>query len=95
MLWSTYGEATLSERTCNEWSQCYKSDDFDVEDRHGGRKEKIFEDSEIEALLSNDSCQMQEEVAESLGVTQQAILKRPQAMGMIQKQGNCVPYELK
>ena len=38
---------------------------------------------------------MQEEVAESLGVTQQAILKRPQAMGMIQKQGNCVPYELK
>ena len=32
------------------------------------RKEKIFEDSELEALLYEDSCQMQEELAESLGV---------------------------
>ena len=31
----------------------------------------------------------------SLGVTQQAISKRLKAMGMIQKQGNWVPYELK
>jgi len=30
-----------------------------------------------------------------LGVTQQAISKRLKAMGMIQKQGNWVPYELK
>ena len=34
-------------------------------------------------------------MAESLGVTQQAILKRLKAMGMIQKQENWVPYELK
>ena len=38
---------------------------------------------------------MQEELADSLGVTQQAISKRPKAMKMIQKQGNWVPYELK
>ena len=58
-------------------------------------KEKIFEDSELEALLAEDSCQMQEGLAESLGVTQQPIFKRLKAMGMIQKQGNRVPYELK
>ena len=39
--------------------------------------------------------QTQEELAESLGVTQQAISKRLKAMEMIQKQGNWVPYELK
>ena len=61
----------------------------------GVRKEKIFEDSELEALLARDLCQMQEELAESLEVTQQAISKRLEAMGMIQKQGNWVPYELK
>ena len=36
-----------------------------------------------------------EELAESLGVTQQAVSVRLRAMGMIEKQGNRVPYELK
>ena len=65
--------------------------DFDVDDRHGGGKEKIFEGSEFEALLAKDSCQTRE----SLGVTQQAISKRFKAMEMIQKQENWFPFELK
>ena len=36
MLSSTYGEAALSERTCREWFQRFKSGDFDVKNRHGG-----------------------------------------------------------
>jgi len=42
----------------------------------------------LEALLEQDLCQNQEELARSLGVIQQAISKRLKAMGMIQKQGN-------
>ena len=95
MLLSTYGEASPNERKCREWFQPFKSRDFDVEDRHGSGKGKILEDSELEALLAGDSCQTQEELAESLRVTQQAISKFHNAMGMIQKQGNWVPYELK
>jgi len=72
MLSNTYGEAAISERTCHEWFQ-RKNDDFDVEDRHSGGKEKVFEDAELEALLEQDSCQNEEELARSLGVTQQAI----------------------
>ena len=68
--------------------------DFDVEDRYGGGKEKIFEDSELETLHAEDSCQTQQELAESLGVTQQAISKRLKAIEMIQKQGNWISYEL-
>ena len=55
MLSSTYGEAALSERTCREWFQRFKSGNFYVEDRHGGRKENIFEDSELEGLLAKPS----------------------------------------
>ena len=76
MLSSTYGEAALSERTCREWFQRFKKGDFDVEDRHGGEKENIFEDYELEALFAEDSCETQEGLAESLGVTQKAISKR-------------------
>ena len=68
MLSNTYGKA-ISERTCREWFQRFKNDDFDVEDRHSDGREKIFEDAELEALLEQDSCQNQEELARSLGVT--------------------------
>ena len=52
MLSSTYGKTVLSERTCHEWFQRFKSGDFDVEDRHGDGKDKIFKDSELEVLLA-------------------------------------------
>jgi len=86
MLSNTYGEIAISERTCREWFQRFKNGDFDIEDRHGDGRKKIFKDAELEALLHEDSCQ--EELAGSLGVIQQAISKHLKAMGMIQKQGN-------
>jgi len=57
-----------------------------------GRK---YEDTELEALLNEDSCQTQKELALTLGVTQQTISYRLKSLGMIQKQGNWIPYELK
>ena len=53
-------------KECREWFQRFKNGDFDVEDRHSGGREKIFEDAELEALLEQDSCQNQEELARSL-----------------------------
>ena len=95
MVSSSYDEAALSERTCREWFQRFKSGDFDVENRHGGGKVKIFENFELEALLAEYSCQTQEELIESLGVSQKVISKHLKAVGMIQKQVNWVPYEVK
>ena len=52
----------------------------------------MYEDAELEALLDEDSCQMQKELALTLGVTQQTISYRLNgSLGMIQKQGNWVP----
>ncbi|UYV71019.1 hypothetical protein LAZ67_8001425 [Cordylochernes scorpioides] len=65
-----------------------------IDKERGGRPIK-FEDAELEALLDEDSSQTQEELAETLAVTQQAISNRLKVMGMVQKQGNWVPYELK
>ncbi|GBP53847.1 Mariner Mos1 transposase [Eumeta japonica] len=78
-----------------KWFQRFKNSDFDFEAQHGGGREKVFEDAELEALLDQDSCQMQQELAGLLGLMQQAISKRLKVMGMIQKQGHWVPYELK
>ena len=66
-----------------------------MEDKERSGRPQIFEDQELATLLDEDSCQTQEELAEALGVDRTTISKRLKAMGMIQKQGNWVPYELK
>jgi len=71
----------------------FEDGDFSVEDKRSGQPKK-FEDKELETLLEEDQSQTQEELAESLGVTQQVVSVRLRVMGMIQKQGNWVPYEL-
>jgi len=74
------------------WFQKFKNDEFDkfdfVEDKERSRRPEVYEDAELEALLDEDSCQMQKELALTLGVTQQTISYRLKSLRMIQKQGN-------
>ena len=72
-LVETYGEAALSGRSCREWFQTFKNGEFDIEGKERSGKPKVYEDAELEALLDQDSCQTQEELAHTLEVTQKAI----------------------
>ena len=95
MLVEAYGEAALSERGCREWFQKFENGEFDVGDKECSGRPKVYEDAELEPLLDEDSCRTQEALALlTLGVTQPAISHRLKSLGMIQKQGNWVPYEL-
>ena len=94
ILVEVYGEHSLAERTCQKSFARFKSGDFGLEDEERPGQPKKFGDEELEALLDEDYCQTQEELAESLGVTQAAISKCLKAAGYIQKQGNWVPHEL-
>ena len=58
----TFG-AALSETTCRDWFRRFKDGDFDVDDRPREGRPKTFEDAELEGLLDDDPCQMQEEFA--------------------------------
>ena len=95
ILVETYGDHALSERTCRDWFNRFKNDDFDVQDRERSGAPKKFEDEELETLLDEDPCQTQSEVAKSLGVDRTTVSKRLTALGMIQKEGSWVPYDLK
>jgi len=95
MLVEVYGDTAPTDKSCKEWFRRFKDGDFSVEDKPRSRQSKKFEDKELEALLKEDQSQTQEELAKSLGVTQQAVSVQLRTMGIIQKQGNWVPYELK
>ena len=59
-----------------------------MEDEERPGQPKKFEDEELEALHDEDCCHTQEELAESLEVTQIAFSKRLNAARYILKQGN-------
>ena len=48
----------------------FEDGDFSVENKPRSEQSKKFEDKELEVLLEEDQSQTQEELAESLGVTQ-------------------------
>jgi len=93
MLIEIYGDTVPTDKSCREWFRRFKDGDFSVEDKPRSGQPKKFE--ELEALLEEDQSQTQEELTESLEVTQQAVSVRLREMRMIQKQGNWVSYELK
>jgi len=74
LLVEAYGDAALSERSCREWFQKFKNGELTSTAKNVAEGRKwTNEDAELEALLDEDSCQTQKELALTLGVTQQTI----------------------
>ena len=76
MLVEVYGNTTPTHKSCRKWFRRFKDGDFTVEDKPRSGQPKKFEDKELEALLEKDQSQTQEELAESLGIIQQAVSVR-------------------
>ena len=92
--WDLQDQALL-ETTYRDWFRHFKNNNFDVADKeYSGTLQKV-EDKELEALFHEDSCQVQAELAESLGIDHTIVMKHLKELGIIQKQGRWVQYELK
>ena len=90
LLVETYGEHAPVIRTCGTWFRQFKSGDFDLTDNEHPRAAKKSEDEELQALLDKDPTQSQQQLAQTLNVTQGAICQRLKAMGKIQKSDETV-----
>ena len=67
---------------------------FDARNEERGRPPKKFRNSELQASLDEDDAQTQQQLADQLNVTREAVSIRLKAMGKIQKVGKWVPHEL-
>ncbi|KAG5321300.1 MOS1T transposase, partial [Pseudoatta argentina] len=81
--------------TCRDWFRRFKNTDFELEDKERSGAPKKFQDKELEQLLDEDPSQTLSELGKILQVDESSVSKRLKGLGMIQKQGHWVPYELK
>ncbi|KAG5323487.1 MOS1T transposase, partial [Pseudoatta argentina] len=95
ILVQTYDDNALSDTTCRDWFRRFKNNDFELEDKERSGTPKKFEDEELEQLLDEDSSQTLSELGKILQVDESTVSKRLKGLGMIQKQGHWVSYELK
>jgi len=94
MLVEAYSNHALSRTQCFEWFKKFRAGQYEVTNQPRGRPSKKFEDEELDALLTEDPCQIQRMLAEQLGVTQACLSQRLKALGKILKFGKWVPHEL-
>lgn len=95
LLLETYGDSNIpSIKTCEYWFRRFKSGDFDVEDKERPGGPKKLEEAELKALLDENSCQTQKELAMKLNVDRATISRHLHAMGKIRKLGRWVPHQL-
>ncbi|KAG5319672.1 MOS1T transposase, partial [Pseudoatta argentina] len=95
ILVQTYDDNALSDTTCRDWFRRFKNNDFELEDKERSGAPKKFQDKELEQLLDEDPSQTLSELGKILQVDESTVSKRLKGLGMIQKQGYWVPYELK
>lgn len=87
LLSETYQEHAPEEITCRRWFARFKSGDLDVKDKERTGQPKKFEDAELEAVIGQDPCQTQSQLAELLAVSREAIAKRLKKLNYVEEQG--------
>ncbi|UYV64487.1 SETMAR [Cordylochernes scorpioides] len=84
---------SLSKSQCYRWFKKFQSGDFELDNGPHGKPPQKFEDAELQALLDEDSTQMQEKLAKQLQVSQGAVSLRLNSLGKTQKLSRWVPHE--
>ena len=57
-----------------------------MEDKERSGRPRIFKDEELQALVDENPCQMQKQLAEALNCAQSLIINRLKALGKVYKE---------
>ena len=95
LLVEAYSNHIPKVQTVENWYRRFKNGDFDLENKERLGQPKKFECTELEAFIDQGPCVMLEMMAGELNLDVSTVSKRLKAMGVIQRQGHRVPYQLK
>jgi len=94
MICAAYEENAVSHTTYKRWYQKSRQGDFSLADEPRAERTQKIETDELQALLDINFAQIEKELAEQLGVTQQIISIRLHTMRKVQKEGRLVSHKL-
>lgn len=89
-----YGAKTVSERTAREWFGRFRGGNFDVTDAPRSGRPIVDKDFEIQKIIEKDRHISSYDIAESLGICQQTVLKHLKDLGYKKKLDIWVPHNL-
>lgn len=92
MLSDTYGEDAPTERTCENWFSRFKSGNFDLKDKERSGAPKKFEITKLQALIDENPCITQNELALQLDVNRGTISRNLLKLRKIRNDRKWVPY---
>ncbi|UYV78887.1 hypothetical protein LAZ67_17000128 [Cordylochernes scorpioides] len=77
MLEEVYSDHALSKSQCYRWFKKFQNGDFELDNEPHGKPPQKFEDAELQALLDEDSTQMQEKLAKQFQGTSRVLVFTP------------------
>ena len=89
-----YGEGFIDESMARKWFAKFKNGNFDISDTPHSRRPFEFDEDHLKALLKEESCQTNCELAEKINCDQKTILNHLHSMGFAKKLGIWVLHEL-
>ncbi len=93
-MFTTYGEGTISVRTCQKWFAQFRCENYDLNDAERSGRPQELQTDDLEALLNEDPSQSTRELGERLGIDHSTVLRWLHVMGKFQKVGKWVPHRL-
>jgi transposase len=87
-----YGEDSITEHTCQNWYQRFRSGDNNFEDEPPSRRPSELDEQVLIYLVKEDNHQTTRDLAEQLGVDHATEVIHLRALGYGNKFGAWVPY---
>lgn len=88
------GESAVSERTVRRWFDKFAKGNKSIEDEPREGRPVEIADADIEALLNNNPRMSAREIADTMGLSDTAVLQHLHQMGKVCKFGRWIPHEL-
>ena len=84
-LYDVCGEKSLTERQCQNWFACFRSEDFDLKNPPCFERSTEVDDDKVKTMMENNRCSTTREMAEKLNILHSCVERHLKQLGYVYK----------